>query len=1163
MASTPYSDLAQPAGLGSEPAAGTDALAVPAHSCDRRDRRRKRGHVVRGEETPGVEAGGSASGDSQDVAPQVESPGTGGASLEAPEATEMAGDAGAEAASPVAGEDAPAAPADTADGEAVAEVGMVEDRVAKVADELAVAPDHPRAAPGDRTAVLDTDHVPMPDADRQSGPDADHLHVPDTEREPAPDVDRGPVSRVDAAPAPDHPEAGPGDRTAVLDTDHVPVPDADRRSAPDTDHMHVPGTEREPAPDVDREPVSRVDAAPAPDHPEAVPGDRTAVLDTDHVPVPDADRQSAPDADHKQMPDTEREPAPDVDQGPVSRVDAAPAPVVAPAPAPPPVRPTSSIGSIDHLEHDEISGWVWNPETPDEPADIEILDDDVVVLKVRAEQFRRDLLGAGVGNGRHGFVLRHLAGVLPLSRHRVRVRRASDGRDLPGSPAWIIRPGLDDRAIDFMDQAVASALEVATRPDDLAQPLSHVLRLLNELVNAYETLSRNQKEVRQIPVGEIADGLRLTDRMRELVDRLQYAHAPLFFEPSDEPVVSVIIPVHNKFSYTYDCLRSIHQTLPKHAFEIIIVDDCSDDETGLAALVFSGGVRIVRNASNLGFVGTCNAGAAGAKGRYLFFLNNDTLMQEGWLDELVETFEQVRNVGIVGSQLLFPNGKLQEAGGIVWRLGDAWNWGRNRDPSEPMFCYLRDADYVSGAALMIERALFRELGGFDELFAPAYYEDTDLAFRVRARGKRVVVQPASKIVHLEGVSAGTDTAGSGMKRYQAINHGKFYQRWKDTLITHRFNGQHPELEAERLVQKRAYFIDDTVPTPDQDAGSNAAVAHMRLLMELGYNVVFLPADTMAKIDPYTGQLQKLGIECQYHPFRWSVEEVFRKATHKPDLVYLHRYANASKYATMVRRYFPECRIVYSVADLHFLRMERQAAIEGSAASAAAAMMQRRAEMTAMQSVDCVIVHSPFEAKLLREAEPALKVEVVPWTVRPRPTTVAFADRSGIAFVGGFGHPPNVDAAHYLTGDILPLLRRQLPNCKTYLIGSNMPDEVAKLQVPGLVVLGFVPVLADILHKLRCSVVPLRYGAGIKGKVLESFAHGLPCVMSESAAEGLELPDELAWLVARSPEEFAEKLARVHEDAAFNRTLSEAGLAYIEQRNSASTVKEALKAAVAG
>jgi glycosyltransferase involved in cell wall biosynthesis len=156
----------------------------------------------------------------------------------------------------------------------------------------------------------------------------------------------------------------------------------------------------------------------------------------------------------------------------------------------------------------------------------------------------------------------------------------------------------------------------------------------------------------------------------------------------------------------------------------------------------------------------------------------------------------------------------------------------------------------------------------------------------------------------------------------------------------------------------------------------------------------------------------------------------------------------------------------------------------------------------------------------------------------------------------------VDAVRYLVDDIQPALRRMLPGSVTYLVGSKMPDEMTNMRVPGVLPVGFVPVLGDVLNKLRLTVVPLRYGAGIKGKVLESLAHGLPCVMSEVAAEGLELPEGLGWLVARSPAQFAEKIAQVHEDEALNRDLAAAGLAYIERRYSAGAVKAALRAAVA-
>jgi GT2 family glycosyltransferase/glycosyltransferase involved in cell wall biosynthesis len=830
-----------------------------------------------------------------------------------------------------------------------------------------------------------------------------------------------------------------------------------------------------------------------------------------------------------------------------------------PAPAPPQITPL--IGSVDRMNFDQISGWAWDPSTPERSIDIEILDEDVVVLRVLADILRPDLLSAGIGNGRFGFNIRNLGGILPFSRHRVRVRRAFDGRDLPNSPQWITRPGLDTDTMTFMTAAVDSTLNVAATADDLIQPMTQMLQWLNDMINAHEFLLRKSKESTSISRDQTISSVHLTDRTRELVDNLLYSSPPLHFDEDGPPIVSVIIPVYNKFLYTYNCLKSIQAALPKRAFEIIIADDCSTDETLLCGLVFTGAVRIVRNRKNEGFVRTCNAGAAAAHGRYLLFLNNDTLVKPGWLDELVETFEQVPNIGIAGSKLLFEDGSLQEAGGIIWRLGDGWNWGRGRDPSEPGFMFLRDADWVSGAALMIERTMFEELKGFDELYVPAYYEDTDIAFRVRAMGKRVVVQPASEIVHLEGISAGTDTAGSGMKRFQVINHAKFYKRWKDTLLSHRFNGEHPELEAERFVRKRAYFIDETVPTPDQDAGSNAAVEHMRALMALGYKVTFLPADNMARIDPYTRQLQKLGVECLYHPFYWSVEEVFRKTQVKPDLIYLHRYTNAGKYATMVRRYFPNCRIVYSVADLHFLRMERQLAINPDLTSAYEVAMQRRAEMSAMENADCVIVHSPVEAEMLHGINSSLNVKVVPWTVLPRPSPLPFAKRSGAAFVGGFDHPPNADAVQFFVSSILPLLQKEAPDLNTFIIGSKMPDSISALRQAGLTPVGFVPILADVLHKLRATVVPLRYGAGIKGKVLESFAHGLPCVMSEVAAEGLELPEELAWLVARSPAEFAEKMVRLETDETFNTALATAGLAYIAAKHSTNVVRDALRAAV--
>jgi GT2 family glycosyltransferase len=818
--------------------------------------------------------------------------------------------------------------------------------------------------------------------------------------------------------------------------------------------------------------------------------------------------------------------------------------------------PTTShaAGFIDAMTLSEIRGWAWDPECPNDPVAIELLDRDTVVLKVLADLYRPDLHTNAIGDGRHGFIITSPAAIFQNSRHFVRVRRASDGLDLSNSGQWLTRDsaGFDSVAVEHLEQQIFGAVDTARAADDLNQPIAAVLSGLNALVNARMDLAQDKAAAGRVTLRDLPYDASITDWMRDLLAKLQHDYTPLYFAPSKTPRVSIIIPVHNKFSTTYNCLKSIDRHPTRESFEIIIVDDSSTDETLLASLLLSGGCRVIRNPTNLGFVRSSNAGAAAARGEFLFFLNNDTLMRDGWLDELVATFETLPNIGIAGAKLLFEDGSLQEAGGIIWRLGDGWNWGRGKSPEDPAFSYLRDADWVSGAALMIPAALFRSLDGFDELYVPAYYEDVDLAFRVRAGGLRVVVQPASEIVHLEGVSNGIDVHGAGMKRHQLTNLRKFQQRWADTLADHRFNGEHPELEAERTVERRALFIDESVPTPDKDAGSNAVVEHMIALMALGYKVTFLPADNMAQINPYTANLQRLGIECLYAPFYWSVEEVFRKLRVKPDLVYLYRYVNASKYATMVRRYFPDCHILFSVCDLHFLRMEREAALLGDAGLQAKAAQQRRAELGTMADVDHVIVHSSFEKSLLAEADPSLSITVVPWTIHPRPTEMPFAKRSGFAFVGGYNHPPNVDAAVHLAVDIMPLVRKRT-KAIAHLVGSAMPAKVSELQAKDIEIVGYVPELASILHRMCCTVVPLRYGAGVKGKVLESFAHGIPCVISEVAAEGLDLPEDLTWLIARTPGEFADKIATLHTDEALNAQLAKAGLDFIATRFSAARV----------
>ena len=613
---------------------------------------------------------------------------------------------------------------------------------------------------------------------------------------------------------------------------------------------------------------------------------------------------------------------------------------------------------------------------------------------------------------------------------------------------------------------------------------------------------------------------------------------------SATPRASIVIPVFNHFAHTLACLRALAAHPPLADCEILVIDDGSSDETA-NALPQVEGLRYHRRAANGGFIAACNDGAALARGEVLVFLNNDTVPQPGWLDALLRTFDTQAGVGLVGAQLLYPDGRLQEAGGVVFSDGSAWNYGRFEAPDDPRFAYLREIDYASGAAIAIPRALFLRLGGFDTRYAPAYYEDTDLAFAVRDAGLRVLYQPAARVVHDEGTSSGTDTA-SGAKAFQPRNRERFAAHRRIALARHAAPGTLPTPAMLHRQQRQVLVVDVQTPHPDRDSASLRLFNLMRMLRDEGAHVVFLPADLRHE-DGYTQALQQIGVEAWYAPHAGRVPAWLREHGPRFDHVLLCRHYVASEFLPLVRRFAPQARVLFDTVDLHYLRERRAAGLGGDPALLRAALRTRRLELDLVARSDVTLVVSEAERALLRVDAPHSEVEVLSNLHDVAGAGLPFAQRGDLVFVGGFRHPPNADAARWFIDAVFPRVRAALPGVRFHCIGGDVPPDIRERgDHDGVVIHGHVADIAPYMDGCRISVAPLRFGAGVKGKVNLAMAHGQPVVATGCAVEGMHLVDGRDVLVADDADGFAAQTVRLYRDQALWESLAQAGLQNVRQ-----------------
>ena len=568
-------------------------------------------------------------------------------------------------------------------------------------------------------------------------------------------------------------------------------------------------------------------------------------------------------------------------------------------------------------------------------------------------------------------------------------------------------------------------------------------------------------------------------------------------------------------------------------------------------------IIVIHNDKKYNFLINCNNASNYAKGKYILFLNNDTKVHKDWIISLYNLIENDEKIGMVGSKLIYPNGLLQEAGGIVWNDGDPDNFGKWNKADLPEYNYVKEVDYISGASIMIRKSIWKKIGGFDKRFSPSYFEDTDLAFEIRKLGYKVKYQPKSVVVHYEGISNGKDLK-SGIKKYQVKNKELFIEKWKNELKNQNekfniFNARDRGYHKNRIL-----VFDNSVPNFDKDAGGRYTYLYLNLFREIGFHVTFIP-NNFKLFEPYTSILQQNGIEVLYGKIYKKNKENWLKKNFKYfKYVYLQRPELSFLYIDFLKKNF-NGKIIYFAHDLHYIRLYREYNITNDEKKLTEGKKFEMLENEIFSKSDVIHVVGSYELNYLKKKYEDKIIRDIPLFFYEKQLTNIekdFSKRKDIIFVGRFSHSPNVDAVMWFNGEIFPKIIEVFPNIVWYIIGNNANYEIKRLRSKNINIIENMSEekLFHLYQKCRIAIAPLRFGAGVKGKIIEAAYNQIPMITTSIGAEGLPQSNE-AFIIENEPKKIADIICKLYTDYEKLKKMSDSGEIFIEKYFSKSKAKE--------
>ena len=608
-------------------------------------------------------------------------------------------------------------------------------------------------------------------------------------------------------------------------------------------------------------------------------------------------------------------------------------------------------------------------------------------------------------------------------------------------------------------------------------------------------------------------------RLQQLLSSSERIAFPHF----EQPGVSMILVFLNKAHLSILGLESILANADA-PYEVVIVDNGSTDDT-CRLLERIDGANIVRNSANVGFAKACTQGAEQARGEHLCFLNNDVLLQPGALGTATSNFPD-SGVGAVGGKILLANGDLQEAGSVIWADGTAVGYGRGDDPDRPQYQFRRAVDFCSGVFLLTPRSLFQELGGFNSLYSPAYYEDADYCMRVWKRGRSVIYEPRAIVRHYESASSDGNEAAQGL---MAVNHRKFVDEWRAELPRHLPNSGSNLQRARISVNStgaRILYIDDRVPHRHLGAGYPRSNDILSCLARQGHHVTCATLTYPLSEDGYSDVPR----DVELLDGIFDSARLFRDYVPNSDVIWVSRPHNMQAFLAQTRgRARQNAKLIYDAEAIFAQRDQLRALIEGRETSPGELNRAMESELSLAKAADAVIVVSEKDRQVM-VAGGVNDVHIISYRLDTKPTPNGFDERRTFLFVGAMhgADNPNADAMRYFCRSIWPAVRAATGS-ELAIAGYGSEVALADLKVDGVRVLGQQEDLTEFYNQARVFVVPTRYSAGIPYKAHEAAAFGVPLVVSSLIAEQLSWKDHDECLVANSATEFAQACCRLYGD----------------------------------